>query len=82
MDYQKTWKDIETKVSHETMPAIENVLKNRMEYTLTELKHVLQQYHRHKRENIRIKENPERFIVEKRRKAINIRRADVVYFIY
>jgi hypothetical protein len=59
------------------MPAIDKALKNRMRYNLTELKYVLQQLHRHRRESWQISQDNEKAKEDKKRKGTNSRRSDV-----
>ena len=55
-----------------------------MGYTLTELKHVLQNYHRHKRELIKIKENPDKLRVKKKngRQSTQKERNNIFIYLY
>ncbi|CAB4431075.1 unnamed protein product [Rhizophagus irregularis] len=58
------------------MKEIDKAMKGRFQYKDTELKWVLQQLHRHRRENWRINLDPEKAKSEKKRKGINSRRGD------
>ncbi|CAG8528631.1 10875_t:CDS:2 [Funneliformis caledonium] len=51
LDYKNTWNDISDHVSKNIMLAIDKALNKRMVYNQTELKFILQQLHRHKRDN-------------------------------
>lgn len=59
------------------MPAIDRVLNGRIRYNATELRYVLQQLHRHKRESWQISQDVERAKVDRKRKGTNARRSDV-----
>jgi hypothetical protein len=62
------------------MPAIDKALKDRIVYNQTELKYVLQQLHRHRRESWQISQNVEKVKEDKKRKGTNSRRSDVSIF--
>jgi hypothetical protein len=59
------------------MKEIDKAMKGRFTYKDTELKWVLQQLHRHRRENWQNSQDPEKRKSEKKRKGINSRRGDV-----
>lgn len=59
------------------MPAINQALRDRIVYKQTELKYVLQQLHRHRRESWQIKQDEEKSKLDKSRKGVNSRRSDV-----
>jgi hypothetical protein len=59
------------------MPAIDKAMKSRLLYNQTELRFVLQQLHRHRREAYQISQDEEKSRLDKRRKGTNSRRADV-----
>jgi len=77
LDLSKKWQEISGKVSKETMKAIGKAMQGRFCYNDTELKWVLQQLHRHRRDNWKVKLDPEKVKTEKRRKGTNSRREDV-----
>lgn len=59
------------------MPAIDKALRNRMVYNQTELKYVLQELHRHKRDNWKISQDSEKLKLNKKRKGTNSHRSKV-----
>src|SRR5436309_7728277 len=59
------------------MPAIDRVIGNRIVYNQTELKYVLQQLHRHRRETWKISQDSVKANNDKKRKGTNSRRSDV-----
>src|SRR5437762_8531895 len=59
------------------MPAIDRVIGNRIVYNQTELKYVLQQLHRHRRETWKISQDSVKAKNDKKRKGTNSRRSDV-----
>jgi hypothetical protein len=59
------------------MPAVNKALNGRIRYNPTELKYVLQQLHRHRRENWQISQDDEKSKADKKRKGTNARRSDV-----
>ena len=59
------------------MKEIDRAMKGRFDYKDTELKWVLQQLHRHCRENWQNNQDPTKRKTEKRRKGANSRRGDV-----
>ena len=59
------------------MKEIDKAMKGRFNYKDTELKWVLQQLHRHRRENWKNNQDPDKRKSEKKRKGINSRRGDV-----
>src|SRR2546421_8488667 len=65
-----------TLVSQNTMPAIDRVIGNRIVYNQTELKYVLQQLHRHRRETWEISQDSVKAKNDKKR-STNSRRSDV-----
>ena len=62
------------------MLAINKALQERMVYKQFELKYVLQQLHRYRRDNWIISLNEEKAKQDKKRKSINSRRSDVCIF--
>ena len=64
------------------MPAIDKALKGRFLCSQTELKYVLQQLHRHRRENWQISQDVDKLKEDKKRKETNSRRSDVSIFRY
>ncbi len=62
------------------MPAIDRAINNRIVYNQTELKYVLQQLHRHRRENWSIAQDAAKAKADKKRKGINSRRSEVINF--
>ena len=62
------------------MPAIDRVIGNRIVYNQTELKYVLQQLHRHRRETWKISQDIVKAKNDKKRKGTNSRRSDVNNF--
>jgi hypothetical protein len=77
LDHTKTWVEIARHVSKNTMKAIDKVMEGKFRYHDTELKWVLQQLHRHRRENWKNNQDPGKAKAEKKRKGINSRRGDV-----
>ncbi|PKY62241.1 hypothetical protein RhiirA4_488380 [Rhizophagus irregularis] len=77
LDHKKKWSEISDNVSKKIIPAINNTLRNKMTYTLTELKFVLQQLHRHRRDNWKISQDSNKSKLDKKRKGVNTRRSDV-----
>jgi len=59
------------------MPEIDKALRNRMVYNQTELKYVLQELHRHKRDNWKISQDSEKLKLNKKRKGTNSHRSKV-----
>ena len=59
------------------MPVIDKALRNRMVYNQTELKYVLQELHRHKRDNWKISQDSEKSKLNKKRKGTNSHRSKV-----
>ena len=59
------------------MPAIDRVIGSRITYNQTELKYVLQQLHRHRRDNWKISQDNEKLKTDKKRKGTNSRRSEV-----
>ena len=59
------------------MKAIGKAMQGRFRYNDTELKWVLQQLYRHRRDNWKVKLDLEKVKTEKRRKGTNSRRGDV-----
>jgi hypothetical protein len=62
------------------MPAINRAIQNRIVYKQQELKYVLQQLHRHRRENWKISQDPDKAKANNKRKGVNSRRAEVINF--
>src|SRR5436189_2529040 len=77
LDHTQKWVDIHQHVSQNTMPAIDRVIGNRIVYNQTELKYVLQQLHRHRRETWKILQDSVKAKNDKKRKGTNSRRSDV-----
>jgi len=77
LDPSKKWQEISGKVSKEMMKAIGKAMQERFCYNDTELKWVLQQLYRHRRDNWKVKLDLEKVKTEKRRKVTNSRRGDV-----
>ena len=59
------------------MKAIDKAMQGRFRYNDTELKWVLQQLHRHRRDTWKVNLDPAKVKAEKKRKGINSRRAIV-----
>ncbi|CAB4429902.1 unnamed protein product [Rhizophagus irregularis] len=76
LDHTKPWNEIYKHVSKNIMPAVDKALNGRIWYNPTELKYVLQQLHRHRRENWQISQDDEELKVDKKRKGTNARRSD------
>jgi hypothetical protein len=76
-DCKKKWTDIEKRVLQEIIPAIKRALDNRFQYTDTELKKVLQNFHRHKRDSYTISTDTLKLKVNNQRIGTNSRRKDV-----
>lgn len=77
LDHTKKWVDIARHVSKHTMKEIAKVLNGRFRYKDIELKWVLQNLHRHRRESWIVSLNPDKAKSEKKRKGTNSRRKDV-----
>ena len=77
MDHTKKWSEISRNVLKHTMKEIGKALTGRFRYKEVELKWVLQNLHRHRRENWKISLDPNKVKSEKRRKGMNSRRMDV-----
>ena len=77
---QQNWNEIEKDVSRNIIPAIDRAINGRIRYNQAELKHILQQLHRHQRENQKISQDEERKRQDKQRKGINSQRSDVSIF--
>src|SRR5213082_1235162 len=77
LDHTQKWVDIHQHVSQNTMPAIDRVIGNRIVYNQTELKYVLQQLHRHRRETWKISQDSVKAKNDKKRKGTNSRCSDV-----
>ncbi|GBC51294.2 probable serine/threonine-protein kinase clkA [Rhizophagus irregularis DAOM 181602=DAOM 197198] len=76
-EYKKAFRtDIERHVTQDTIPAIKRVLGNKFQYTDIELKKVLQNLHRHRRDAYNVSKDPLKSKVNKRRTGINTRRKD------
>ncbi|UZO27170.1 uncharacterized protein OCT59_019376 [Rhizophagus irregularis] len=76
IDHKNRWTDIERHVTQDTIPAIKRVLGNKFQYTDIELKKVLQNLHRHRRDAYNVSKDPLKSKVNKRRTGINTRRKD------
>jgi hypothetical protein len=59
------------------MPAIDKALHGKMVYNQMELKFVLQQFHRHRRESWKISLDANKLKLDKKRKGMNSKRSDV-----
>lgn len=59
------------------MPAINKAIGSRIVYNQTELRYVLQQLHRHRRDSWKIMQNADKAKADRKRKGINSRRSDV-----
>ncbi|PKY60159.1 hypothetical protein RhiirA4_483549, partial [Rhizophagus irregularis] len=77
LDHTKRWTKIAQHVTKKMMKEIDKAMKGRFQYKDTELKWVLQQLHRHRRENWKVNLDPEKVKSEKKRKGTNSRRGDV-----
>lgn len=77
LDHTKKWGDIAGHIAKHTMKEIDKVMKGRFQYKDVELKWVLQQLHRHRREHWKVSLNPIKAKSEKKRKGGNSRRGDV-----
>lgn len=77
LDYKNRWTDIERHVTQDIIPVVKRVLGDRFQYTDIELKKVLQNLHRHRRDAYNISKNPLKLKVNKRRTGTNTRRKDV-----
>lgn len=62
------------------MPAVDRAIGNRIIYKQTELKYILQQLHRHRRESWKISQDSVKAKNDKKRKGTNSRRSDVSNF--
>lgn len=81
LDCTQTWNNISDHVYKDIMPAINSALRGRVvRYSNTELKNVLQQYHRHQRESYRISQDEDLANADRKRKGINSRRFEVSIF--
>ncbi|GBC30751.2 hypothetical protein GLOIN_2v1792113 [Rhizophagus irregularis DAOM 181602=DAOM 197198] len=76
LDYKNRWTDIEIYVVQNVIPAIKRALGERFHYTDTELKKVLQNYHRHQRDTYILSLNPQKQKANRQRTGINSRRKD------
>ncbi|CAB4445394.1 unnamed protein product [Rhizophagus irregularis] len=76
LDYKNRWTDIEIYVVQNVIPAIKRALGERFHYTNTELKKVLQNYHRHQRDTYILSLNPQKQKANRQRTGINSRRKD------
>ncbi|PKC53798.1 hypothetical protein RhiirA1_478551 [Rhizophagus irregularis] len=76
IDHTRRWLDIEKNVSQNTLPAIKKALGDRFQYTDTELKKVLQNLHRHRRDAYTVSLDPLKSKANKQRTGINSRRKD------
>ena len=77
LDHTQPWNDIYQHVCKDIMPAIDKALNFRFRYNTTELRYVLQQFHRHKRENWKISQDTERARMDKKRKKTNVKRSNI-----
>ena len=77
LEHEKRWIDIEVHVIQDIIPIIKRTLGDRFQYTDTELKKVLQNLHRHRREAYIISLNPQKSKSKKQKTGTNSRRQDV-----
>jgi hypothetical protein len=77
LDHTVQWNDISKHVSQDIMPAIDRAMRDRVSYTQTELKYVLQQLHRHRRDNWKISLDSAKSKADKKRKGTNSRHSEV-----
>lgn len=77
LDHTKKWVEIAPHVSKHIMKEIARVLTGRFQYKDIELKWVLQNLHRHRRESWMVSLDPDKTRFEKKRKGTNSRRKDV-----
>jgi len=59
------------------MPAIDRAIGGRIDYNQTELKYVLQQLHRHRRDTWKISQDARKAKADRKRKGVNSRRSEV-----
>ncbi|PKY24728.1 hypothetical protein RhiirB3_439410 [Rhizophagus irregularis] len=76
INHTRRWLDIEKNVSQNTLPAIKKALGDQFQYTDTELKKVLQNLHRHRRDAYTVSLDPLKSKANKQRTGINSRRKD------
>ncbi|UZN99467.1 uncharacterized protein OCT59_000737 [Rhizophagus irregularis] len=76
LDHTKKWVEIAPHVSKHIMKEIARVLTGRFQYKDIELKWVLQNLHRHRRESWMVSLDPDKTRFEKKRKGTNSRRKD------
>src|SRR2546430_12297854 len=62
------------------MPAIDRAIGGRIDYNQTELKYVLQQLHRHRRDTRKISQDTRKAKADRKRKGVNSRRSEVSNF--
>lgn len=77
LDHTKKWIEIAPHVSKHIMKEIARALAGRFQYKNIELKWVLQNLHRHRRESWMVSLDPDKTRLEKKRKGTNSRRKDV-----
>ena len=77
IDHTKCWTDIECHVIQDIISAIKKAFSDRFQYTDTELKKVLQNLHRHRRDSYAISKDPLKSKANKQRTDTNTRRKDV-----
>lgn len=77
LDHTKKWVEIAPHVSKHIMKEIARALTGRFQYKDIELKWVLQNLHRHRRESWMVSLDPDKTRLEKKRKGTNSRRKDV-----
>ncbi|CAB4397810.1 unnamed protein product [Rhizophagus irregularis] len=76
IDHTKRWTKIDRTVSQDILPAIKKALGERFQYTDIELKKVLQNLHRHRRDAYTTSLDPLKSKMNKQRTGINSRRKD------
>lgn len=77
IDHKSRWTDIEKHVTQDIIPVIKRALGDRFQYTDIELKKILQNLHRHRRDTYTVSQNPSKSKANKQRTGINTRRKDV-----
>ncbi|CAG8626959.1 4336_t:CDS:2, partial [Ambispora leptoticha] len=73
LDHTKKWFKISRHVSKNIMPTVSKALEGNFRFKLSELNHVLKNLHRHRHELWKIKQDPEKFILNKKRIGVNRR---------
>lgn len=77
LDHTLPWTDIADHVAKDIMPAIDRAINGRITYNQIELKYILQQLHRHRRESWQISQDASKAKADRKRKGTNSRRSDV-----